>query len=90
VQIVEEKYKNSKGKRIKEDYLKIKINNATAKPKIHLFDKPGVTHYGSSEPNLHKSGYNFSFQYSYLKRFLKPYIIVEAGNEVVIVKLPYE
>jgi len=90
VQVVKEKHKNSKGKKIKADYLKITFKNATTKPKIHLYDKLGITHSGGSKPNLHKSGYNFSFQYDYIKRFFQPYIIVEAGNEVIVAKLPYE
>ena len=70
--------------------MKIEIRNAKTKPHIYLYDKPGITHYGSSTPNEHRIGYNFSFQYDYFKRFYIPYMIVEAGNDVVLVKLPYE
>ncbi|RLD60655.1 MAG: hypothetical protein DRI95_15200 [Bacteroidetes bacterium] len=87
MEIVKEKF-IPKGK--KENVLTIKIKNAKVKPKIHLYDKSGITHYGGSKANEHKSGYNFSYQYSYLKQFFKPYFIVEAGAEVVLVKLPSE
>lgn len=89
MQIVEEKRKNSNGKKIKENYLKIKIENATEKPTMHFYDKPGTTSYGSNtKKNKHIKNYSYSFQYDYIKRFYSPYFIVEAGNEVVLIKVP--
>ena len=88
MKIVEEKHKNSKGKKIKDEYLHIYIKNAKAKPIICFFDKPGITKYGSnSKKNKRVETYSYGIQYSYIKGFFRPYFIVEAENEIILVKV---
>jgi len=88
MKIVEEKHKNSKGKKIKGDFLHIDIINAKVKPVIWFFDKPGITKYGGDSKKYERvESYRYSAQYSYIKSFFRPYFIVEAGNEIIVVKV---
>ena len=86
MKIVKEKF-TKKGK--KENVLKISIKNSKVKPKMHFYDKPGITIYGGDDKkHKHVESYSFNTQYNYFKQFYRPYFIVEAGNEVLLLKIP--
>ena len=84
MEIVREKF-TKKGK--KENVFKIEIKNAKVEPKIHFYDLPGITKYNGT-PNRHIEAYSFRTQYDFHKSFYKPYFIIEAGNEILLVKTP--
>ncbi len=77
---------HKKGK--KEDVLHISIKNAKTKPIMYFFDKPGIIKYGGNKEKYKRiEGHYFNSQYSMMKRFYRKYFIVEAGNEIILVKM---
>ena len=90
MEMYESKVKDSKGKNTKKDFLRFEIENAKIKPTFHFYDKPGTVSYGGNgEKNSHIVSYNYSIEYYYLKMFFRPYFIIEAGNEVLLMKVPF-